>query len=1339
VHQDWLGELAPVGLLVSAPALDRAQVVVSRAAPGLVERQGVLQSIWEAQDRALTLEAWARVFASLLEWRPSDVVFTTDPEAHRLESLAVPLRAYQETLRPDFAVRHGNPGSDSPWLILGAFVEPPPGADQRVQDAVFDTEPEDAPGAPKDTTRWQASPHARFERLLRENGVPVGLLCSPTAIRLVYAPKGEMSGYGTFHVRHLVEVPGRALLSALFALLNADRLFLEPRPRRLPALLELSRRYQNEVSTRLADQVLDALHELLRGFQAADAAVDGALLRTLSREEPAHIQGGLVTVLMRLVFLLYAEEQGFLPKDAVFVRHYALGGLFDRLRADHDRFPDTMDQRYGAYAWLLTLFRLMHDGGGRDDATLRLRLPKRLGHLFDPDRWPFLEGRPIGVLRESDAEARGVPDPPRISDGCLYRVLDRLMMLEGERLSYRTLAVEQVGSVYEATMGFDLRRAEGPTLAVKPHHVYVDLNELLALKPAARLASLSEQADCDVPGKPAKAVEAARSVDDLVAALSEAKRVSKRTPTPVAPGTLYLQPGEERRRSGSHYTPPSLSGPVVRDTLGPVVAALGDRPTPDEILALKVLDPAMGSGAFLVAAGRELAEALVAAWAAHDCTPADIPEDEDVRTHAFRLVAQRCLYGVDKNPFAVDLAKLSLWLATMAADHPFTFLDHCLRHGDALVGLTEAQIRQFTWKPAPSGGLALLDAEALVMAATREARERIHALLDEGDWEKREAFDKAEKAVEPLRRRGDLCVASFFGANKDKAREQARKVTLERLKTADQGLQSAGGTVALRRELLNVVEALRGGARPVPPFHWEVEFPEVFSRENPGFDAVVGNPPFLGGTRISSEIGMAYFEWLVSQHAGAEHLCDLVAHFFRRSFALLRSGGCLGLIATNTIAQGDTREGGLSAILSAGGSIFAATKRMRWPGRAAVVVSIVHIRKGPTTTAILDGKAVERVSAFLVPGLVDHLPKRIDAGAYYSLGSKIYGQGFLFDDDDPGATPLSVAEQLVRDAPGLRTRIFDYLGGEELNSSATQLPSRKVIYLSDLQTEDELAAWPELAAIVRKKVKPDRDNLSDNPNSIPLRRRWWAYQAHRPELYGLMAGKSHVLANSQVSAHLAFAFQPTNRVFAHTLNVFVFPERGTPLGNNPAHPIYPASLFAPFAVMQSRIHEVWARFFASSMKDDLRYTPSDCFETFPFPRGYETSAALEDIGRRYYDFRAALMIRRNKGLTTTYNRFHDPEERDTDTDTLRALHAEMDRAVLTAYGFTDLAEAYTTDFLLDYDDDAADPDSESGEPDLFGDTRAPTRRKRKPWRLRLPDLLRDDLLARLLEENRRRA
>jgi hypothetical protein len=165
--------------------------------------------------------------------------------------------------------------------------------------------------------------------------------------------------------------------------------------------------------------------------------------------------------------------------------------------------------------------------------------------------------------------------------------------------------------------------------------------------------------------------------------------------------------------------------------------------------------------------------------------------------------------------------------------------------------------------------------------------------------------------------------------------------------------------------------------------------------------------------------------------------------------------------------------------------------------------------------------------------------------------------------------------------------------------------------------------------------------------------------------------------------------------------------------------------YSPFAVLQSRVHVLWALFFGSTMKDDPVYTPTDCFETFPFPPAWETNPALEAAGKTYYDFRAALMIRNDQGLTATYNRFHDPDEASPDILRLRELHDAMDRAVLDAYGWTDLQP--TCEFLLDYEDN--DPD----------DDETPMRTKKKPWRYRWPDPFRDELLARLLALNLNRA
>ena len=138
--------------------------------------------------------------------------------------------------------------------------------------------------------------------------------------------------------------------------------------------------------------------------------------------------------------------------------------------------------------------------------------------------------------------------------------------------------------------------------------------------------------------------------------------------------------------------------------------------------------------------------------------------------------------------------------------------------------------------------------------------------------------------------------------------------------------------------------------------------------------------------------------------------------------------------------------------------------------------------------------------------------------------------------------------------------------------------------------------------------------------------------------------------------------------------------------------------------------------------------PRNCLhglETFPFPENFETNPSLESSGRAYYEFRAALMVRNNQGLTRTYNRFHDPDERSPDILKLRALHAAMDRAVLDAYGRTDMKP--TCEFLLDYEEDDEDEEDTGG------------RRRKKPWRYRWPDEFRDEVLARLLELNRRRA
>ncbi len=1283
-HLEWLGYIQPVGLVVSPAALLAAGVVPDR---NVAVRQAVLRDLLEGEPPGIPdFASFAKTF---LDWRDSDLAGS--PGGPDLpESLSVPLPNEHDTLRPDHAVPDpdGKEG-EARWLLLVSVY--PPG-----------TQLDEAGSRSSSSGGWHASPEARMERLLRETGVPAGILWNGTELRLVAAPKGESAGWLTFVLPDLCTVAGRPLCSALLMLLSAERLFSVPTPQRLPALLRVSRKYQNDVSTRLSGQVLDALHELVRGFQAANESTGGALLKGVLAGHSDEVYGGLLTTLLRLVFVLYAEDRGLISQDPVYAEHYSVGGLFAKLRDDAALYPDTMDQRFGAWSRLLTLFRLLHDGASHAG----LSIPPRHGSLFEPDAYPFLEGRERLAVSAPGERVSA----PRVSDGVVWRVLERLLVLDGERLSYRALDVEQIGSVYEAIMGFSLRVASGPVIAVRSRKkgsavdVHFETAELLALSAADQVRRLKDEADCALSGEPLERWKGAKTPDELAAALAQGKKLSPRTQRPLPAGSLYLQPTEERRRSGSHYTPRSLTEPIVRTTLEPVLAALGESPKPEQVLGLKVCDPAMGSGAFLVETCRYLGDALLRAWDSHGGIP-ETPSDEDPLLFARRQVAQRCLYGVDKNPFAVDLAKLSLWLATLAKDHPFTFLDDSLRHGDSLVGLSPAQIGQFHWETkgqAPLVGQALREAQERAIAKRAEIE-----TLNDGDVERQMALlADAEAALADVRLAGDLVIAAFFGAAKDKEREALRKRYENLYFAAISDPANLGDRVKAEK----IAASLREGEKPVFPLHWELAFPEVFARENPGFDAIVGNPPFLGGFRVSNLLGMSYFQFLTVNTPSAGHLCDLVAYFFRRAFCRLRQSGCMGLIATNSIAQGDTRNGGLRWICQHDGRIFGATRRLSWPGAAAVVVSVVHVSKGEATSRnVLDGKPVLHISAYLFPSTIHSDPARL-AGQndLFSQGANICGLGFLFDDSDPEANRTALMRTILRSDSSTIPFIRPYIGGEEFNRDPAQQFRRYVIDLNHVRTEPELRRWPLLEALLRDRVKPERDALGTNPNNARLKRRWWAFHAERADFYAQARTGSRLLAVSVVTPRLAFAFVPADWVHAYTLNLFALDQDSA------------------FALLQSRPHEAWARFLGSSMKDDLRYTPSDCFETFPLPLGWKIDPTLSPVGKGYYDFRAALMIRNNEGLTKTYNRFHDPDETSADIVHLRVLHDEMDRAVLDAYGWTDLLP--TCEFLLDYEDED-DEDDDSGR----------SRKRKKPWRYRWSDDIRNEVLARLLALNKERA
>lgn len=1269
---EWLYHVGPVGLVIGPNVIREDDLTPPQQTA--VDTKAVFDLLNSEPDEPALTDPWS-FFEQILGWESRYVAGAPGGPALP-NTLSTRVDEHDLVLAPNWAVRElGGPGPGKFQLLVRTATSL--GADDR---GVLEG--------------WEASPHQQFERLLRDTEIAIGVLIDRSHLRLIYAPRGETSGWLAFPLRSLGTVAGRTMLAGLKLMLGHARLFTEPEERRLPKLLARSREAQGKVSEELAEQVLGALHELLRAFHGADPK----RIERLATSRPHHLYEGLLTTLMRLVFLLYAEDRELMPSQRagaaieIYEQNYSVRGLYARLVEDRSLNPDTMDERVGGWGRLLALFRLVHAGHPSG------WIIGRGGKLFDPNAFPFLEGR-------NDDQPLSSAAVLAIRDGALLRILEGLMTIEArsvtgervrERLSYRGLDVEQIGSVYETVMGFTVEAVSGRSLAIRGGKnnrtpVFIALEELAATKPKDRIKYLREHSDRGQFSASVKsALESAKSVDELAAAIDpivDERGCPKKHV--VAKGSPILQPTDERRRTGSHYTPRSLTEPIVRHALEPAFERLGSNAMPDQVLDLKVCDPAMGSGAFLVEACRALAVRLVMAWSRHPGTRPVIPPDEDEELHARRLVAQRCLYGVDKNPLATDLAKLSLWLATLARDHEFTFLDHALKTGDSLVGLTPAQICATHWDPSKPG-LPLF--RQLVKDRTTEvttARAEIRAAPDDTSRAIQEQRHRSVEArIKDVRLIGDAVVAAFFCEDKPRAREKKRAEIESWL----------GGALVPWHKLAHIASVLNELGHPLVPFHWHIEFPEVFVEGRGGFDAVIGNPPFLGGSKIEPSLGRSYAAWLLQSCPGAHGKSDLVSFFFRRAFSIIRVGGTLGLVATNTIAQGETRSTSLLAILAQGGSIYRAMRRLPWPGDAAVVVSIVHIARRQDLPAVLNGRSVGRISAYLMPNDFDADPNRLASNRRRAfLGTKIYGGGFLFD--DAGAkkgisSSLDDMTALLKSHPGYSPIVKPYIGGEEINSNPRQQHHRFVIDFGDAEETSVRAKWPAALAIVEQLVKPERDT-----DKRPARKKyWWRFGDPQPGLYKAVEGMKLVAVCAQTAPMHSVAIVPNNYVFSDKVVVFTF------------EPV------PSFAILQSRVHETWMNLFKTTMKDDRIYTIERVFETFPFPSSFENSALLSAIGKAYHDDRSALMIERGEGLTTAYNLFHDEAEAAADVRRMREFHKEMDAAVLEAYGWHDLAERAEPIFL-----DRANEDDHTYQDRLF-------------W----PSEFRDELIARLLLLNAER-
>ena len=1046
-------------------------------------------------------------------------------------------------------------------------------------------------------------------------------------------------------------------------------------PDTLSGLLLESSKDQQEVTDQLGYQVREAVEVLVQAFDHIDAE-SGRIL--LAKVDEKTLYDGALTVMMRLVFLFSAEERGLLLLgDPLYDQNYAVSTLSELLRERADQHgEEVLERRHDAWCRLLATFRAVHAGVEHE----AMRLPPYGGSLFDPDRYPFLEGRSVDGSWQST-----VAKPLVINNRVVLHLLEALQMLrvtvpgggppEARRLSFSSLDIEQIGHVYEGLLDHTAKRADEPMLGLagskaKEPEVPLHTLEDLARKGTAALVEYLRKETSRSEKALRRLIEASPETDEhaLLIACEQDETISQHVKpfasllrrdsfgqlVVIRTGSIYVTAGSDRRSTGTHYTPRSLTEPIVKYTLEPLVyVGPAERlppagwmlKSPKEILALKVCDMAMGSGAFLVEACRYLADRLVEAWenaerehpgsfvvtpdgelSTRSPTERLIPADSAERVAlARRYVVDRCLYGVDINPMAVEMAKLSLWLITLQRDRPFSFLDHAFKCGDSLLGVSAfKQVENFSLQP---GARQITFATARLGRQLAEAatKRRTLAELPSNDLtqisSKSHLHVEAEAETAAIRALSDLLIGFELRGLVGVAYDEQRTIVADHAERA------------IRQPLLEFQRYARGQVRGLRTFHWCLEFPEVFTEG--GFDAFIGNPPFVGGRRIRETFGDLYRDAINLVFPGSSGNADVSAFFFRRAFELLENGGCFGLIATNTIAQGDTRESGLQRIAAGGGTIFRGVTDRAWPGSASVTVCEIYVQKGPRfLVSYLNGLPVDSISSFLLSGEAAEPPRRLLSNEGNSFqGSVVVGAGFVLQPDE--------AARILNENPQNANVIIPYINGEDVNNRPDVSPSRFVINFYDWPL-DTARSYPEAFKIVDDIVRPVREQVRREAH----RKYWWHYGDKRPALYRAVASLERVLVCVAISKYLNFVFIEKGYVYNQRLFVFAFDDA------------------ARFGCLQSSFHELWTRKYASTLDTRLSYVSSSCFDTFPFPTDI---SSVRDIGERYHEFRRRAMLSRREGLTRIYNRFHDRDEKSEDIAQLRALHVEMDQAVAAAY------------------------------------------------------------------------
>lgn len=1271
VHSDWLAQVDVDGPFLAYPVLKDMW-------PSGVDRLG------DTDDRLITFKQayaqWQRAFDHYVE-QPKTPESRAAYDAVRRAWIDVVLNDMAEwnDLRTDSDITVRSPGEritvaatcalkgrEGETAALMLVCDPTSG----LYDAGLDG--------------WAANEIDRLAMLLRKTQVEVGIVTDGHWWALVWAKEGKPTGSGMVNALTWAEEP--LLRDAFFTLINQRRFRASDREQRLPRLFERSELQAEEVTEALGTQVRRSVELLVQAFSEARLEAAKAGDQDPLTEKPDEIYQAAVTVMMRIVFLLFAEERDMLPTEQLYWDSYAIKDLLDDLRAQAAGGEEHLDESYDAWHRLLAVSQALHGGVNYDE----IRMPAYGGSLLDPKRFPWLHA----------TGSRGLQ--LKVSDRVMLHVLESVQTVvakgERRRISFREIDVEQIGYIYEGLLGYscaevgediilglvgkDGAEPEIPLSAINGLYDEHDGDSkkfaiaLLAWikdnQPAAAgkaVGALDKLIDREPTGD--ERAELIRLMSPVAAGdrgLLETllswgnliRRDLRNIPLVIPVGGLVVIETPSRKNAGAHYTPRSLAEEVVLHALQPLVYEPGPLQSNDEsewclkpaaaILDLKVADIAAGSGAFLVAAARYLSERLVEAWITEGMLDEPASADAEVfRRRALREVIARCLYGADINPMAVEMCKLSLWLVSMDKTKPFSFVDDKVFCGNSLLGLTSLdQLRDLDIVPKPANKQQqlLIDVDLKISAAT-QLRLELASPIDDRDpmrssRAKARLLEQFRQTTAELRLIADGIIAAALplGGKPGRQLDDAFKTLSWQLHEAFPVDGSVGDpTKLLDRIASGLTPTVDTDYERWQPLHWVLEAPDVMV-EHGGFDVIVGNPPFLAGKKIAIANGSNMESWTKVDLGGMRGSADLCAHFIRKAWTLVRGRrGAVGLIGNDRVGQGDTSAMS-TQILANEGIIYRAISQFRWPGAASTSASVLWAthQKNSRLLPVLDGDPVVAISASLAdagePDLSEAKP--LPAGFPVGRGVGMYGEGFVLEVDDPLIEEMS---------PNEKSMLRPFVNGQSLLSGRDS--GRLAIDVNRFATEADLEAnAPQIAAHLRKTVKPTRDAITSQIHDP----RYWGHWDKRQKLFA---------AVSQLSSFLGSA--ETTR-----LPIFVRLHDSRPLYEHVI--IFATDSLTHFGVLSSAVHFSWFEETRTPRGATSSYTVSRVLRPFPFPGENAKVANAAEA----FDHARLEALERYVSVTKLYNAFDDSAERDPLIMSLRATQVRLDEEACRAYGWDDL-------------------------------------------------------------------